>query len=46
MSDMIIWLNATLPIDSYFVDGFQTGDDYSYKMGNKLAPSTNTDDDT
>lgn len=46
MSDMIIWLNATLPIDSYFVDGFQTGDDYNYKMGNKLAPSTNTDDDT
>ncbi len=46
MSDMIIWLNATLPIDSYFVDGFQTGDDYNYKMGNKLAPSTSTDDDT
>lgn len=45
MSDMIIWLNATLPIDSYFVDGFQTGDNYIYKMGNKLAPSTNTDDD-
>lgn len=45
MSDMIIWLNATLPIDSYFVDGFQTGDDYIYKMGNKLAPATNTDDD-
>lgn len=44
-SDMIIWLNATLPLDSYFVDGFQTGDDYSYPMGNKLAPSTNTDDD-
>ncbi len=45
-SEMIIWLNATLPVDSYFVDGFQTGDDYNYKMGNKLAPSTNTDDDT
>ena len=45
-SEMIIWLNATLPIDSYFVDGFQTGDDYNYKMGNRLAPSTNTDDDT
>lgn len=42
---MIIWLNATLPVDSYFVDGFQTGDDYNYKMGNKLAPATNTDDD-
>lgn len=46
MSDMIIWLNATLPVNSYFVDGFQTGDDYNYKMGNKLAPTTSTDDDT
>lgn len=45
LSDMIIWLSATLPVNSYFVDGFQTGDDYSYKMGNKLAPSSNTDDD-
>ncbi len=44
-SDMIIWLSATLPVNSYFVDGFQTGDDYAYKMGNKLAPSSNTDDD-
>lgn len=44
-SDMIIWLSATLPINSYFVDGFQTGDDYKYLMGNKPAPSTNTDDD-
>lgn len=46
LSDMIIWLNATLPVNSYFVDGFQTGDDYIYKMGNKLAPATNTDDET
>lgn len=44
LSEMIIWLNATLPINSYFVDGFQTGDDYLYKMGNKPAPETNTDD--
>ena len=44
-SDMIIWLSATLPINSYFVDGFQTGDDYKYLMGNKSAPVTNTDDD-
>jgi hypothetical protein len=44
-SDMIIWLSATLPINSYFVDGFQTGDDYLYKSGNKLALSTLTDDD-
>lgn len=45
LSDMIIWLNATLPVNSYFVDGFQTGDDYKYLMGNKPAPNTNTDDD-
>ena len=43
---MMIWLNATLPINSYFVDGFQTGDTYLYKNGNKLAPHSNTDDDT
>ena len=45
LSDMIIWLNATLPVNSYFVDGFQTGDNYMYLMGNKPAPSSNTDDD-
>jgi glycosidase len=44
-SDMIIWLNATLPLNSYFVDGFQTGDNYNYPMGNKTAPASNTDDD-
>ncbi|MCM1339801.1 MAG: hypothetical protein NC191_09035 [Muribaculaceae bacterium] len=46
LSDMIVWLSATLPVNSYYVDGFQTGDDYLYKMGNKLAPNSNTDDDT
>lgn len=45
LSDMIIWLNATLPVNSYFVDGFQTGDDYKYLMANKSAPETYTDDD-
>jgi hypothetical protein len=45
LSDMIIWLNSTLPVNSYFVDGFQTGDGYKYLMGNKPAPNTNTDDD-
>ncbi|MBD5402654.1 hypothetical protein HDR58_07640 [bacterium] len=45
LSDMIIWLSATLPLNSYFVDGFQTGDDYTYRKGNKLAPVSNTDDD-
>lgn len=46
LSDMMIWLSATLPINTYFPDGFQTGDDYIYKMGNKLAAESNTDDDT
>ena len=46
LSDMMIWLSATLPLNTYFPDGFQTGDDYMYKMGNKLATTSNTDDDT
>lgn len=45
LSIMMIWLNATLPVNSYFVDGFQTGDDYSYKMSNHHSKTTNTDDD-
>lgn len=45
-SDMIIWLNATLPVNSYFVDGFDTGDNYIYMWGNKEARKTYTDDDT
>lgn len=44
-SDMIIWLNATLPVNSYFVDGFQSGDDYKYLNANNTAPSSNTDDE-
>ena len=45
-SEMMIWLNATLPVNSYFVDGFQTGDDYMYRKGNRLADESNTDEDT
>lgn len=44
-SDMIIWLNATLPVNSYFVDGFDTGDSYIYFWANKKALKTYTDDD-
>ncbi len=44
-SEMIIWLNSTLPVNSYYVDGFQTGDDYYYKKGNSLAQKTYTDDE-
>lgn len=45
-SNMIIWLNATLPVNSYFVDGFETGDNYIYLWANKEAIKTYTDDDT
>lgn len=44
-SEMIMWLNATLPVNSYFVDGFDTGDRYIYFWANKKAPKTYTDDD-
>lgn len=44
-SEMIIWLNATLPLNSYFVDGFDTGDNYIYMWANKEAFKTFTDDD-
>lgn len=44
-SSMLIWLQATLPVNSYFVDGFQTGDTYLYKYANQKAAKTYTDDD-
>ena len=44
-SEMIIWLNATLPVNSYFVDGFDTGDNYIYLWANKKAFNTYTDDE-
>lgn len=44
-SKMIVWLNATLPLNSYYIDGFPTGDNYIYFWANKKAPKTFTDDD-
>ena len=44
-ANMIIWLQATLPLNSYFVDGFQSGDAYQYKYANQKASKTYTDDD-
>lgn len=44
-SKMIIWLNATLPLNSYFIDGFDTGDDYIYFWANRKADKTFTDDE-
>ena len=42
---MIAWLEATLPFNPYFIDGFQSGDDYLYPWANTKAKSTETDDD-
>jgi len=44
-SKMIIWLNATLPLNLYYIDGFPTGDNYIYPWANQKAPKTFTDDD-
>ncbi len=45
LSNMIIWLSATLPLNPYFLDGFQTGDTYIYPWANKKASKTYTDDE-
>ena len=44
-AEMIMWLQATLPVNSYYVDGIQTGDSYQYKYANQKATKTLTDDD-
>ncbi len=44
-SNMILWLNSTLPVNAYYVDGFDTGDNYIYLWGNKKARTTYTDDE-
>lgn len=44
-SKMIVWLNTTLPLNSYYIDGFATGDEYIYPWANKKAVKTYTDDD-
>ena len=44
-SVMIEWLSATLPYNPYFVDGFQSGDDYLYSWANAQAKYTDTDYD-
>lgn len=42
--NMIIWLNSTLPLNPYYLDGFITGDTYLYSLINKKAPKSFTDD--
>ena len=44
-SKIIIWLNATLPLNPYYVDGFLQADDYIYDYSNKKAYETFTDDE-
>ncbi len=44
-SKIIIWLNATLPLNPYYVDGFLQADDYIYDYSNKRAAETQTDDE-
>lgn len=44
-SVMLCWLETTLPFNPYFIDGFQTGDDYLYRWANTKASFTETDDD-
>lgn len=44
-SEMITWLNATLPLNPYYLDGFSTGDTYLYSWANKKAALTYTDDE-
>lgn len=43
-ANMIAWLNATLPLNAYYSDGIQSGDDYMYPWENKKAVKTFTDD--
>lgn len=44
-SVMICWLEATLPYNPYFIDGFQSGDDYLYPWANTKSSESETDDD-
>ena len=44
-SKIIIWLNATLPLNPFYVDGFLQADDYIYPYANKKSDETFTDDE-
>lgn len=44
-SKIIIWLNATLPLNPYYIDGFLQADDYIYDYANKPAAYSTTDDE-
>ena len=42
----IIWLNALLPLNPYYVDGMHSGDTYIYPYANQKAKKTYTDNDS
>jgi len=41
----IMYMNATLPLNPYYLDGFATGDTYMYPYNGKVAKKTYTDSD-
>ncbi len=43
--NMVLWLSVSLPQNTYFLDGFSTGDNYIYDYENKIAPKSKTDDE-
>lgn len=43
--NMVLWLSVTLPNNLYFLDGFSTGDDFTYSYENKKAQNSLTDDE-
>lgn len=45
LSKMMIWLNTTLPLNAYYIDGFPVGDNYLYPWANKKAAKSFTDDE-
>lgn len=38
------WLSATLPVNSFILDGNQSGENFIYPWGNKVANDSETDD--
>lgn len=42
-AEAIMYMNATLPLNPYYVDGFQSGDKYDYSYSGKTATRTYTD---
>ncbi len=41
----VLWLSTTLPLNTYFLDGFSYGDNFTYLYENQKAQYTDTDDE-